>query len=98
MRLIRVRQLAKIPSVIGRSAGAVTDLPEDADIYETKLRDGDLVIAYVRDIGISLHRLTDLCLSDGRVVRQRLQSRNYLHLQSGISVRRVRRGTGKSDL
>jgi hypothetical protein len=23
------------------------DLPDDADIYETKLRDGDLIIAYV---------------------------------------------------
>jgi len=31
------------------------DLPDDADIYETKLRDGDLIIAYVR--GLILSRL-----------------------------------------
>jgi len=74
VRLIRVRQLAKIPSVLGRSSGAVTDSPEDADTYETKLRDGDLVIAYVGSIGTSLHHLAHLYLSDGRVVGQRLQS------------------------
>ena len=72
VRLIRVRQLAKIPSVLGRSASEVTDAPEDADVYETNLRDGDLVIAYVGNIGTPLYHLTDLCLSDGRVVRQRL--------------------------
>lgn len=42
------RQLAKIPSVAElRDSDAIMDMPEDADIYETKLRDGDLVIAYV---------------------------------------------------
>lgn len=42
------RQLAKIPSVAKlRDSDAIMDTPEDADIYETKLRDGDLVIAYV---------------------------------------------------
>lgn len=42
------RQLAKVPSVAQiRSSDAIMDMPEDADIYETKLRDGDLVIAYV---------------------------------------------------
>jgi hypothetical protein len=70
--LIRVRQLSKIPSVIGRSSGEVMDLPEDADVYETKLRDGDLVIAYVGNIGTFLHHLAHLYLSDGRVVGQRL--------------------------
>ena len=74
MRLIRARQLAKIPRVIGRSSGEVTDSPEDADIYETKLRDGDLVIAYVSNIGTFLYHLANLYLSDGRVVRQCLQS------------------------
>lgn len=28
--------------------GAVIDSPSEADTYETKLRDGDLVIAYVQ--------------------------------------------------
>lgn len=74
MRLICVRQLAKIPSVLGRSASEVTDSPEDADVYETNLRDGDLVIAYVGNIDTPPRRLADLSLSDGRVVRQRLQS------------------------
>ncbi len=42
------RQLAKVPSVGKlRDSDAIMDTPEDADIYETKLRDGDLVIAYV---------------------------------------------------
>jgi protein phosphatase PTC7 len=42
------RQLAKVPSVVKlRDSDAIMDTPDDADIYETKLRDGDLVIAYV---------------------------------------------------
>jgi len=42
------RQLAKVPSVGElRGSDAIMDTPDDADIYETKLRDGDLVIAYV---------------------------------------------------
>jgi hypothetical protein len=42
------RQLAKVPSVAKlRGSDAIMDRPDDADIYETKLRDGDLVIAYV---------------------------------------------------
>ena len=42
------RQLAKVPSVRKlRDSDAIMDMPDDADIYETKLRDGDLVIAYV---------------------------------------------------
>ena len=42
------RQLAKVPSVAKlRDSDAIMDMPDDADIYETKLRDGDLVLAYV---------------------------------------------------
>ncbi|KAI9466200.1 protein serine/threonine phosphatase 2C [Lactarius psammicola] len=57
------RQLAKIPSVIGRSSGAVTDSPEDADVYETKLRDGDLIIAYTDGLSDNVfnHEITSIC-------------------------------------
>jgi len=42
------RQLAKVPSIAKlRDSDAIMDTPDDADIYETKLRDGDLVIAFV---------------------------------------------------
>jgi protein phosphatase PTC7 len=42
------------------------DSPDDADIYETKLRDGDLVIAYVSNIGSFLHHLAHIyCQTDG---------------------------------
>lgn len=40
------RQLAKIPDIV-RASADIMDSPDDADIYETKLRDGDLIIAYV---------------------------------------------------
>jgi len=57
------KQLAKIPDVIGRSAGEVTDSPEDADVYETKLRDGDLVIAYTDGLSDNVfnHEITSIC-------------------------------------
>jgi protein phosphatase PTC7 len=41
------RQLAKIPTVVQKLSREITDSPDEADTYETKLRDGDLVIAYV---------------------------------------------------
>lgn len=40
------RQLAKIPDFV-KASDNIMDSPDDADIYETKLRDGDLIIAYV---------------------------------------------------
>ena len=43
----RDRQLAKLPPDQRRYSGACVDSPRDADTYETKLRDGDIVIAYV---------------------------------------------------
>jgi hypothetical protein len=45
--IVHSRQLAKIPPV-GKAFDEITDSPEDADTYETKLRDGDVIIAYVR--------------------------------------------------
>lgn len=48
LSFFHTRQLAKVPSVGElRGSDAIMDTPDDADIYETKLRDGDLVIAYV---------------------------------------------------
>jgi protein phosphatase PTC7 len=72
----RVRQLAKVPSVIEKLSNEEMDSPEDADIYETKLRDGDLIIAYVSKTLARHNRKTHLhlFLLDGRIVRQRLQS------------------------
>ncbi|KAH9043247.1 phosphatase 2C-like domain-containing protein [Lactarius pseudohatsudake] len=57
------KQLAKIPSVIRRSSGAITDSPEDADVYETILRDGDLVIAYTDGLSDNVfnHEITSIC-------------------------------------
>ncbi|KZT11357.1 protein serine/threonine phosphatase 2C [Laetiporus sulphureus 93-53] len=40
------KQLSKLPTSIPRFSRACVDSPRDADIYETKLRDGDLIIAY----------------------------------------------------
>jgi len=59
------KQLAKIPSVIrNRIRGdGITDLPENADIYETKLRDGDLIIAYTDGLSDNVfnHEITSIC-------------------------------------
>ncbi|KAH9966658.1 protein serine/threonine phosphatase 2C [Russula dissimulans] len=56
------KQLAKIPSVV-RKAYEITDLPDDADIYETKLRDGDLIIAYTDGLSDNVfnHEITSIC-------------------------------------
>jgi hypothetical protein len=42
------RQLAKLPSFMGAHDGGLTDYASAADRYETKLRDGDLIVLYVR--------------------------------------------------
>jgi hypothetical protein len=43
-----IRQLTKLPADSGRKfAGACIDSPSDAETYETTLRDGDIVVAYV---------------------------------------------------
>ncbi|KAH9997285.1 protein serine/threonine phosphatase 2C [Russula vinacea] len=56
------RQLAKIPSVAELS-DAIMDLPDDADIYETKLRDGDLIIAYTDGLSDNVFNseITSIC-------------------------------------
>lgn len=58
------RQLAKVPSVAKiRDSDAIMDTPEDADIYETKLRDGDLVIAYTDGLSDNVfnNEITSIC-------------------------------------
>lgn len=41
------RQLSKIPESERKFSRACVDSPSDAELYETRLRDGDIVIAYV---------------------------------------------------
>jgi protein phosphatase PTC7 len=43
----RCRQLTKLPVGVKNFSRAVTDFPNQADLYETRLRDGDIVIVYV---------------------------------------------------
>ncbi|TFY82095.1 hypothetical protein EWM64_g1916 [Hericium alpestre] len=40
------RQLSKLPEHTAEYSEMVMDLPSDADLYETNLRDGDIVVAY----------------------------------------------------
>lgn len=49
-RLTVNRQLTKLPPTTGRKkfARACVDSPSQAETYHTKLRDGDIVIAYAR--------------------------------------------------
>lgn len=45
------RQLTKLPANAGRKfARACVDSPSEAETYQTKLRDGDIVIAYARRV------------------------------------------------
>jgi len=56
------RQLSKIPDFINAS-DAIKDSPDDADIYETKLRDGDLIIAYTDGLSDNVFNseITSIC-------------------------------------
>ncbi|EJD05929.1 uncharacterized protein FOMMEDRAFT_153275 [Fomitiporia mediterranea MF3/22] len=40
------KQLSKVPSGTRKYGQAYTDSPREADVYETRLRDGDTVVAY----------------------------------------------------
>ncbi|CCL99113.1 uncharacterized protein FIBRA_01127 [Fibroporia radiculosa] len=40
------KQLSKLPTSVPRFSRACIDSPRDAETYETKLRDGDIIIAY----------------------------------------------------
>jgi hypothetical protein len=57
------RQLTKMPLSARRFRGVVVDSPSEADTYETRLRDGDLVIAYVQNFLFTTFAFTDLPFS-----------------------------------
>lgn len=43
------RQLTKLPASQRRSfSRACVDAPSEADVFEARLRDGDIIVAYVR--------------------------------------------------
>lgn len=46
------RQLSKLPVKNKKFDSAYVDSPREADTYETKLRDGDIIVAYVSFISI----------------------------------------------
>lgn len=48
------RQLSKLPVKNKKFDSAYVDSPREADTYETKLRDGDIILAYVSFILIHL--------------------------------------------
>ena len=89
---------------MGDHSGAMTDYAVAADLYETKLRDGDLVIAFVRprppaflaDSPTVTTRPSLICNYnlDGRTIRQRLQYRNQIDMQFSSARGRSRRSTG----
>lgn len=62
------RQLSKLPTSTPRFSRACIDSPRDAETYETKLRDGDIVLAYVRSF---LPTHTTVFLNYNRVSRYR---------------------------
>ena len=70
------RQLTKLPMRTHRFRGACVDPPSDAEVYETKLRDGDIVILWVRHLHASAvyhtQRFAHPGVTDRRLVRQRL--------------------------
>ena len=72
----RYRQLTKLPMRTHRFRGACVDPPSDAEVYETKLRDGDIVILWVRHLHASavyhILRFAHPGVTDRRLVRQRL--------------------------
>jgi hypothetical protein len=48
------RQMAKMP-VQWFTHGTIKDYPEDADLYETRLRDGDVVVLFVSTLHFRQH-------------------------------------------
>ena len=45
--IVNLRQLAKIPTSVRRVGRSCDDVATDADKFEMKLRDGDIVVLYV---------------------------------------------------
>jgi hypothetical protein len=62
--------LTKIPTDAGRRfAGACIDSPSDAEVYETTLRDGDIIVVYVISRVALFYSLLANALPDRRVLR-----------------------------
>ncbi|KAI0054059.1 protein serine/threonine phosphatase 2C [Auriscalpium vulgare] len=57
------KQLAKVPSIVKKASGAILDKPADADLYETKLRDGDIIIAFTDGLSDNVfnNEITSIC-------------------------------------
>ncbi|KAI0065346.1 protein serine/threonine phosphatase 2C [Artomyces pyxidatus] len=57
------KQLAKLPPLLKKFSGATMDLPQDADLYETKLRDGDIIIAFTDGLSDNVfnNEITSIC-------------------------------------
>ena len=69
------RQLTKLPPNAGRKfARACVDSPNEADTFEMKLRDGDIVVAYVRTLSSQplLSRFSDVHLIPDRPTASRI--------------------------
>ncbi|KAJ3483998.1 hypothetical protein NLI96_g5929 [Meripilus lineatus] len=64
LTFVSLRQLAKIPtSPFSRYEDAESDSPKDADLYETRLRDGDIVILYTDGLSdnVFMSELAAIC-------------------------------------
>jgi hypothetical protein len=88
------RQLSKVTSVIETLSNEDLDSPEDADIYETKLRDGDLVIAYVSKTQARFDRRTHLSLfrrTDCQTTSSIMRSPRFAAWCFGLACRKTRR-------
>jgi len=57
------KQLTKMPENVRKFRSVVTDYPNDADTYQTRLRDGDLVIAYTDGLSDNVFpdEIIDIC-------------------------------------
>ena len=93
----RYRQLTKLPMRTHRFRGACVDPPSDAEVYETKLRDGDIVILWVRHLHASaayhIQRFAHPGVTDRRLVRQRLPVRDRIDLLARVASIRARATT-----
>lgn len=81
------KQLTKLPTASRRFSGACVDSPQDADTYETKLRDGDIVITYTDG-------LSDNVFNEEMV---RICSRVAHHHAVAESIKRDNPGDTKED-
>ena len=79
------RQLAKLPASYRLRGGACCDPATDADNVSFKLRNGDLVILFVRSVKYPLNPVINANIQDRWPVRQRLPFRTHLNMHSRVS-------------